>query len=72
MTQMYQLTGDTRLRGSLGTKTELVRKARAAGLVVASAWDDKTIPVYTDRNRARVDMSGERACALIQPVREET
>jgi hypothetical protein len=71
MKQMYQISiNEQSLNGKIGTKSELIRRCRSRRVVVASPWDDKTIPLYFSRDCARRDETGARAIGKIEPILE--
>ena len=60
------MTNGSRPDGATGSKTELIAQARRAGLCVAKAWDDGSVPLYRDADEARKDDDGSNALGLIR------
>ena len=60
------MTNGSSLNDTTGSKSALIVRARRAGLVVAKAWDDGSVPLYRDASDARSDSDGSHACGLIR------
>ena len=66
MTYRISMTNGSKPDGATGSKSALIARARRAGLCVAKAWDDGSVPLYRDAEDARKDDDGSNALGLIR------